>query len=68
MEIGDLVIVTMEFPDWEWLSYTTGDIGVVLGIQKYSQTHIVLRIFFTTRQLEAKIPEYYVEKLRSKEC
>ena len=68
MEIGDLVIVTMEFPDWDWLPYTTGDVGVGLGIQKFSQTHIVLRIFFITRQMESKIPEYYVEKLRSKKC
>tara|TARA_R110000796_G_scaffold220764_1_gene336844 strand:+ start:613 stop:780 length:168 start_codon:yes stop_codon:yes gene_type:complete len=54
----------MEFPDWDWLSYTTGDIGVVLDIQKYSQTHIVLRVFFITRQLESKIPEFYVEKIK----
>lgn len=68
MEIGDLVIVTMEFPDWEWLDYTTGHIGVVLGIQKFSHNYTVLRVFFITQQVTAKIPEFYVQKLRSDKC
>lgn len=68
MEIGDLVIVTMEFPEWEWLDYTTGDIGIVLDRQKFYHDYIVLKVLFINKQTIAKIPEFYLQKLRSNKC
>ncbi len=51
MKVGDLIIIVESLPDWSWLIYTTGHIGLVTKVIyeifffHNNQTHPVLRSF-----------------------
>jgi len=61
VKVGDLIIIVESLPDWSWLIYTTGHIGLVTKVRTgtvdardpiyeifffhNNQTHPVLRSF-----------------------
>ena len=57
-------MVTEEFPDWEWLEYTTNDIGFVMNIRDYNYGYLVLDVYFFKDHLRVTVPSYFVESLR----
>ena len=65
MEIGDLVEVTFELPNWHWLSFKTGDIGVVLEIRDYGALYDyrIVKVLLTKEQRIESIPEPYLSLL-----
>ena len=63
IESGDLVVVTEQFPDWDWLEYTTNDIGVVTKIRDYNFGFLILDIYFFRNKIQTTIPEYFVKQL-----
>lgn len=59
---GDMVTIVKTIPEWNWLPFKEGDIGMVLG-SDYNPNFTMLTVFiFRTKQRES-IPEYFVEKM-----
>jgi hypothetical protein len=64
MEKGDLIIVTFEWPpDWDWLDYRTGDIGIVTSVMK-GLGYPVLQIYFFHNGIRRPVPKEYVKALK----
>jgi hypothetical protein len=63
VERGDLIIVTEEFPDWEWRDWHTGDIGIVMKVRKLTPDFIALNVLFLKNNVMAVIPIDYVSLL-----
>lgn len=63
MAPGDLVIVTKELPDWHWLDYTTGHIGIITSIRHSTKTSQILGVFILNTQKVCVIPSYFVKLL-----
>jgi len=62
MEIGDLVEVVFRLPNWEWLRYKTGDIGIVVDIRDYGALYDyrIFRVFIISEQRIESIPETHL--------
>jgi len=62
VEIGDLVEVIQDLPDWDWLSFKTGDIGIIVDIRDYGSLYDyrIFRVFIVSRQRIESIPETYL--------
>ena len=48
---GDLVVVIEPMPNWSWLKYHTGDLGIVLDIRDYKYGFKVTKIYSFALQL-----------------
>lgn len=66
MKVGDLVIVAMEFPDWHWLEYETGEVGIVMKVSDHNYGFDILDIFFFGSEETVPMPSYFVEKITEK--
>jgi hypothetical protein len=64
MEKGDLVIVMENFPDWDWLEYTTGDIGIVVNGVKNEYTYWLVQVFFPRTNATRSVAVYHLKKLQ----
>ena len=63
MKVGDLVIVVEEFPDWDWLRYNTGQVGIIKNIRRGFDKSLVLDVYFFNTMRVEPIPSYYIETL-----
>lgn len=55
--------MTEQFPDWEWLEYTTNDIGIVMSIRDYNYGYLVLEVYFFSKEQTTTVPSYFIELL-----
>ncbi len=60
---GDLILVTEEFPDWDWLDYTTNDIGIVMRVRDYNYGFLILDVYFFRNEIQVPVPDYFTELL-----
>lgn len=60
---GDLILVTEKLPDWDWLDYTTNDIGIVMRVRDYNYGFLILDIYFFRNEIKTTIPDYFTEPL-----
>lgn len=64
MEKGDLIIVTFDWPpDWHWLDYTTGSIGIITRLRS-EHDNALLQIYFFHNGVERPVPRNYVKALK----
>lgn len=67
MEVGDLIIVTQYWPpDWNWLDYTTGDLGIIVKVKPGYYENLLV-IFFFHNETERPVPEKYVKALKERQ-
>ena len=60
---GDLVIVVEPMPNWSWLNYHTGDIGIVVKLENYQYGfRIVCVYFFESSEIE-KVPDHFLLRI-----
>jgi hypothetical protein len=64
MKEGDLIIVTEPFPDWEWVEYTTGSIGIIINKRAEGYHYTVIDVYFFHSQKLRAIPSTYVKVLK----
>ena len=57
---GDLVIVVEPFPRWEWMNYTTGDIGIIIEMRDYQYGFRVARVFFLKTSSVESVPDHFI--------
>lgn len=62
MEKGDLVVIIEELPNWNWLSYRTGDMGVLMEIRDYGPLYEfkIFRVFLLKTERIESIPEHFL--------
>lgn len=63
MKVGALVIVIENFPDWDWLRYKTGQVGIIKNIRRGFDRSLMLDVYFFETMRVEPIPSYYVEIL-----
>ena len=65
MKEGDLIIVVESLPDWYWLTYTTGHIGII--IQKRTNVidtnYPICEVFFIHSEEVHPVPEHFIRLL-----
>jgi len=64
MKNGDLIIVTEPFPDWDWVEYTTGSIGIIIKIRPEGTDYAIIEVYFFHSQKLRAIPSTYVRLLK----
>ena len=57
---GDLVIVIEPMPNWSWLNYHTGDLGIVMDLRDYKYEFKVTTVFFFKTEAIEKVPDYFL--------
>lgn len=62
MELGDLVEVVESLPEWGWLSFKTGDIGIVREIRDYGPLYDyrIIRVYLPRMDRIESIPEHFL--------
>lgn len=65
MKKGDLIIITQPFPNWEWLDYNTGDVGIVIRVRLYTTLVDVVDVFFFHNEEHHPVPIDFLKKLGS---
>ena len=60
---GDLILVTKELPDWDWLEYTTNDVGIVMRVRDYNYGFLILDVYFFRNEIKTAVPDYLTEPL-----
>ena len=62
MEKGDLVIITEELPNWDWLSYRMGDMGILMETRDYGPLYEyrICKIFLLRTEKIESIPENFL--------
>ena len=55
MEAGDLVIVVESLPDWYWLTYTTGHIGIIRKTRVNVNTSIDLKTYTDVEKIRVEL-------------
>ena len=62
MEPGDLVEIVEDLPGWEWLSFKTGDIGIVREIRDYGPLYDyrIIRVYLPRTDKIESIPEHFL--------
>jgi hypothetical protein len=65
MKKGDLIIITQPFPDWEWVDYNTGDVGIVMKVRLYKTFTNVVDVFFFHNEEYHPVPIDFLKKLGS---
>jgi len=65
MKVGDLIIVVESLPDWHWLTYTTGHIGIFMRIRDTTldATDPVCEIFFIHNEEIHPVPSSFIRTL-----
>ncbi len=60
---GDLVVVVEPMPNWSWLNYHTGDLGIVLDIRDYKYGFKVTKIYFFRTDAFEKVPDHFLSRI-----
>lgn len=65
MEAGDLVIVVESLPDWYWLTYTTGHIGIIrkTRVNVVDSIDPICEVFFFHSEEVHPVPEHFIRLL-----
>ncbi len=65
MEAGDLVIVVESLPDWYWLTYTTGHVGIIRKRRTNAIDAIdpICEVFFFHNEEVHPVPLSFIRKL-----
>ena len=65
MEAGDLVIVVESLPDWHWLTYTTGHVGIFMKVRgtTIGASDPVCEIFFFHSEEVHPVPTSFLRSL-----
>ncbi len=65
MEAGDLVIVVESLPDWYWLTYTTGHIGIIrkTRVNVVDSIDPICEVFFFHNEEVHPVPTSFIRKL-----
>ena len=62
MKEGDLVIVVESLPDWYWLTYTTGHIGIITK-KRTNVIDTTVEVFFFHNEEIHPVPENFIRLL-----
>ena len=57
---GDLVIVIEPMPNWSWLNYHTGDLGIIMGLRDYKYNFRVVEVYFFNSGIVEKVPDHFL--------
>lgn len=65
MEAGDIIIVVESLPDWYWLTYTTGHIGIIIKKRKnvIDTNYPICEVFFFHNEEIHPVPEHFIRLL-----
>jgi len=65
MKAGDLIIVIESLPDWYWLTYTTGHVGIILKKRTnvVNATNPICEVFFFHSEEVHPVPEHFIRTL-----
>lgn len=65
MKPGDLVIVVESLPDWHWLTYTTGHIGIFMKVRgnPIGARDPVCEVFFIHTEEIHPVPSSFLRTL-----
>jgi hypothetical protein len=65
-KVGDLIIITNTIPNWDWLPFREGDLGLVVYAEDHDFSFRMYEVhFFRTGEVET-LPEYFMMVLESK--
>jgi len=64
MKNSDLIIVTGSFPDWDWVEYTTGSIGIIINIRPRGIHYAIVEVYFFHSQKLRAIPSTCIMLLK----
>ncbi len=57
---GDLVIVIEPMPNWSWLNYHTGDLGIIVRLRNYKYNFRVVEVYFFKSGNIEKVPDHFL--------
>ena len=57
---GDLVIVVEPMPNWSWLNYHTGDLGIVVKLREYKHSFRIIDVYFIKSGNIEKVPDHFL--------
>lgn len=65
VEVGDIIIVVESLPDWYWLTYTTGHIGIIIKKRANIIGTIdpICEVFFVHNEEVHPVPERFIKLL-----
>lgn len=65
MKEGDLVIVVEPLPDWNWLDYSLGSIGIIIRDRSIGRSSIdaILEVYFFETQVKVPVPKQFLSTL-----
>lgn len=65
MKEGDLIIVVESLPDWYWLTWTTGHIGIITKKRRNAINTInpICEVFFIHSEEIHPVPEHFIRLL-----
>lgn len=65
MKEGDLIIVVESLPDWYWLTYTTGHVGIVIKKRTniIDTNYPICEVFFFHSEEAHPVPEHFIRLL-----
>ena len=65
MKEGDLVIVVESLPDWYWLTYMTGHVGIITKKRRnvINSTFPICEVFFIHSEEIHPVPENFIRLL-----
>ena len=62
---GDLVIVIEPMPNWSWMKYHTGDLGIILDLRDYQYGFRVTSVYFFKSGVVEKVPDHFLAEVFS---
>lgn len=65
MKVGDLIIIVEKLPDWYWLTYTTGHIGIIVTarLNVLDSSDMLYDVFFFHSQKKHPVPLSFMRLL-----
>ena len=62
---GDLIIVVESLPDWYWLTWTTGHVGIVVKKRRnvINPINPIVEVFFFHNEEIHPVPEHFIRLL-----
>lgn len=67
MEVGDLIVIIEDLPNWDWLDYRTGDIGIVMKIRPEYLNFTIVEVRLIRTGEKHPIPKHFIKKLKETE-